>query len=65
MYTENDIDKEKQGDKMSALTERVFEVKPDKTSEFMKMLRKPMISKQFLEDCKKAADSIKDSKKIK
>ena len=50
---------------MSALTERVFEVKPDKTSEFMKMLRKPMISKQFLEDCKKAADSIKDSKKIK
>ncbi len=65
MCVENDTEKERKGDNMSALSERVFEVKPDKTNDFIRMLKKPMINKQFLEECKKASDSIKDSKKRK
>jgi hypothetical protein len=59
------IDKKqkKRGDIMRASTARVFEVKPEKTKEFLDIMKKPMITRQFLDECKKASHNIKNSKK--
>jgi hypothetical protein len=47
------------------MAERVFIVKQDKTDEFLEAIKKPMISKQFFEECKKTSRSITASKKKK
>jgi hypothetical protein len=65
MDNHNSNESNKGGDLMSAMAERVFIVKQDKTDEFLEAIKKPMIFKQFFEECKKTSRSITASKKKK
>jgi hypothetical protein len=50
------------GDIMAVLTEKMLVIKAEKVSEFTAIMKKPMISKAFLAECKKSARSFKELK---
>lgn len=52
----------KGGDIMAVLTETMLVIKADKVPEFTAVMKKPMITKSFLNECKKSARSIKELK---
>lgn len=52
----------KGGDIMAVLTEKMLVIKAEKVPEFTAIMKKPMISKAFLEACKKSARSMKELK---
>ena len=43
---------------MAVLTEKMLVIKAEKVPEFTAIMKKPMISKAFLETCKKSAQLI-------
>ena len=47
------------------MIDAAFVVREDKTKDFLKKINTPMITKEFLAECKKVSDSIKkvDSRK--
>lgn len=47
---------------MAVLTEKMLMIKAEKVPEFAAIMKKPMISKTFLEECRKSARSIKELK---
>ena len=47
---------------MAVLTEKMLVIKAEKVPEFTAMMKKPMISKSFFEECRKSARSIKELK---
>lgn len=44
---------------MAVLTETMLVIKAEKVPEFTAIMKKPMITKSFLSECKKSAQSIK------
>ena len=50
------------GDIMAVLTEKMLVIKAEKVPEFTAIMKKPMISKAFLDTCKKSARSLKELK---
>lgn len=59
--------KSKEGDEMITSINSTFVVREDKTKDFLKKINTPMITKEFLAECKKVSDSIRkaDSRKKK
>jgi len=47
---------------MAVLTEKMLVIKAEKVPEFTAIMKKPMISKAFLDTCKKSARSLKELK---
>lgn len=47
------------------MIDAIFVVREDKTKEFLELMKKPMITKEFLAECKDVAKRIKnvDSRK--
>ncbi len=44
---------------MAVLTEKMLVIKAEKVPEFTAIMKKPMVSKAFLETCKKSAQGMK------